>query len=80
MNPDFSSTPGVQMAMARFNEVIYDPSTETVVGIGVGGSCSVVVSQDILYMVTPVMMLSLKDSFEKRKIAEMASARSLQIL
>ncbi|KAF8329191.1 hypothetical protein F5887DRAFT_923825 [Amanita rubescens] len=30
MNPGFSSTPGVQIAMTRFNEVIYDSSTETV--------------------------------------------------
>jgi len=30
MNPRFSSTPGVQIAMTRFNEVVYDSSTETV--------------------------------------------------
>jgi len=30
MNPGFSSTPGVQIAMTRFNEVVYDSSTETV--------------------------------------------------
>jgi FAD/FMN-containing dehydrogenase len=35
MNPGFSSTPGVQIAMTRFNEVIYHSSTETVeVGSG----------------------------------------------
>ena len=30
MNPGFSSTPGVQIAMTRFNKVIYDSSAETV--------------------------------------------------
>ena len=30
MNPGFSSTPGVQIAMTQFNEIIYDSSTETV--------------------------------------------------
>ena len=30
MNPGFSSTPGVQIAMTRFNEVVYDSSAETV--------------------------------------------------
>ncbi|KAF8319537.1 FAD-binding domain-containing protein [Amanita rubescens] len=30
MNPGFSSTPGVQIALTRFNEVVYDSSTETV--------------------------------------------------
>ena len=30
MNPGFSSTPGVQIALTRFNEVNYDASTETV--------------------------------------------------
>jgi FAD/FMN-containing dehydrogenase len=30
LNPGFSSTPGVQIAMTRFNEVVYDSSTETV--------------------------------------------------
>ncbi len=30
MNPGFSSIPGVQIAMTRFNEVVYDSSTETV--------------------------------------------------
>jgi FAD/FMN-containing dehydrogenase len=30
MNPGFSSTPGVQISMTRFGEVIYDSSTETV--------------------------------------------------
>ena len=30
MNPGFSSTPGVQIALTRFNEVKYDASTETV--------------------------------------------------
>ena len=30
MNPGFSSTPGVQIALTRFNEINYDSSTETV--------------------------------------------------
>ena len=30
MNPGFSSTPGVQITLTRFNEVNYDASTETV--------------------------------------------------
>lgn len=30
MNPGFSSTPGVQISMIRFSEVIYISSTETV--------------------------------------------------
>ena len=30
MNPRFSSTSGVQVALTRFNEVNYDSSTETV--------------------------------------------------
>ena len=30
MNPGFSSTPGIQIAMTRFNEVFYDSSAETV--------------------------------------------------
>lgn len=29
MNPNFSSTTGVQIAMYRFNQVIYDPKTKT---------------------------------------------------
>jgi FAD/FMN-containing dehydrogenase len=34
-NPGFSSTTGVQIAMSRFNNVIYDPDTQTVrVGTG----------------------------------------------
>lgn len=35
MNPGFSSTPGVHIAMSRFSEINYDPSTQTVeVGAG----------------------------------------------
>ena len=35
MNPDFSSTTGVQISMARFNEIIYDSSSSTVqIGMG----------------------------------------------
>ena len=35
MNPGFSSTTGVQISMARFNEVVYDSSSSTVqVGTG----------------------------------------------
>ncbi|PBK85371.1 FAD dependent oxidoreductase [Armillaria gallica] len=34
-NPGFSSTTGVQIAMTRFNEVTYDPATQTAV-IGAG--------------------------------------------
>ena len=30
MNPGFSSTPGVQIALTRFNEINYDSSAETV--------------------------------------------------
>jgi FAD/FMN-containing dehydrogenase len=30
MNPGFSSTPGVQIALTRFNDINYDSSTETV--------------------------------------------------
>ena len=30
MNPGFSSTPGVQIALTRLNEIKYDASTETV--------------------------------------------------
>ena len=34
-NPGFSSTPGVQIAMYKFSEVTYDPSTNTAeVGAG----------------------------------------------
>ncbi|KAK0499164.1 FAD dependent oxidoreductase [Armillaria luteobubalina] len=35
-NPDFSSTTGVQISMARFNEITYDPMTKTAV-VGAGG-------------------------------------------
>lgn len=34
-NPGFSSTPGVHIAMSRFNEVTYEPSTRTA-GVGAG--------------------------------------------
>lgn len=30
MNPGFSSTPGVQIALSRFNQVFYDASAQTV--------------------------------------------------
>ncbi|KAK0184491.1 FAD dependent oxidoreductase [Armillaria mellea] len=38
-NQGFSSTTGVQIAMTRFNEVTYDPTTQTAV-IGAGCQCS----------------------------------------
>ena len=31
MNPGFSSTPGVHLALSRFDQVIYDAETQTVV-------------------------------------------------
>ena len=35
MNPGFSSTKGVQIAMSRFNEVTFDPTSDSVtVGAG----------------------------------------------
>ena len=35
MNPNFSSTPGVQITLTRFSEVLYDADSETVeVGAG----------------------------------------------
>lgn len=35
MNPNFSSTPGVEIAMTRFSEVTYDADTQTAT-IGTG--------------------------------------------
>lgn len=35
MNPGFSSTPGIQISMTRFNQTVYDANTSTAeVGMG----------------------------------------------